>query len=205
MNKEIKFTIKQLLKITDIPVTDAIELKLLHKKDPEALEYFYKYVMLPDQDDIEDNEAIRLKNLQDIFSYFEDHGYIKVTNSDDPIHNYEVRGKLRQVFGNGEIDVSSWIEEWRNIFPKGGGTYRYRGDKQGCIKKMKTFMEKNPKVTKDEIFRATRVYVKKFFPSYAYMKQAHYFIDKDGTSSLLSEIEGLTEKSDKIYSFTEKL
>ena len=52
----------------------------------------------------------------------------------------------------------------------------------------------------DEIFQATRDYVERFsLKGYAYMQQAHYFIEKRGVgSSLSAECEGLAEKSNKI-------
>ena len=57
-----------------------------------------------------------------------------------------------------------------------------RGDKAGCIKKMTTFI-KSERVTKDEIFEATKIYVfEKKRDDYKAMTCADYFINKDGIS-----------------------
>jgi hypothetical protein len=88
--------------------------------------------------------------------------------------------------------VDSWIEDWRSLFPTGIKTagQPVRGSKQGCNKKMKTFISTNKDVTKEQIFEATKMYVKeKAMTRYAYMTVAHYFIDKGGISMLESYIE----------------
>ena len=94
--------------------------------------------------------------------------------------------------------VEEWIQEWRELFPKGikSGGHLVRGSKQGCIKKMKAFVNKNKDVTKDKIFRATGKYLSERRTSrYAYCKVADYFISKDGMSMLESYIEQLDESS----------
>tara|TARA_R110000803_G_scaffold71102_4_gene134180 strand:+ start:19137 stop:19754 length:618 start_codon:yes stop_codon:yes gene_type:complete len=88
--------------------------------------------------------------------------------------------------------VDQWISEWRDLFPmkiKTGG-YPVRGTKQGCIKKMKSFIKANPGVTKEMIFKATKRYLEERRQTgYAYMKMADYFINKDGASMLETYIE----------------
>jgi len=95
-------------------------------------------------------------------------------------------------------EVSQWVESWREIFPEGvnAGGFRYRGDKAEVIKKMIKFVNTHD-YTLEQIFQATRDYVDRFsLKGYAYMQQAHYFIEKRGVGSTLSaECEGLTEKS----------
>jgi len=94
-------------------------------------------------------------------------------------------------------DVHTWIDIWREIFPAGSNTagYRYRGNRLEALKKMTKFVDTYD-FTKEEIFQATKNYVDKFaIRGYAYMQQAHYFIDKkDSGSSLASECEGVREK-----------
>ena len=96
-----------------------------------------------------------------------------------------------------QTDVNMWIEEWRKIFPGGvnSGGYRYRGERMEVLKKMTKFVNSYD-YTKEEIFKATENYVKRFaLRGYAYMQQAHYFIDKQGTgSSLAAECEAVREK-----------
>jgi hypothetical protein len=90
--------------------------------------------------------------------------------------------------------IDSWIEEWRDLFPKGIKTagQPVRGSKQGCNRKMKAFINNNKEVTKEQIFEATKLYIKeKAMNRYAYMTVAHYFIDKGGVSMLESYIEQL--------------
>jgi len=90
--------------------------------------------------------------------------------------------------------VEEWIQEWRELFPKGikSGGHLVRGSKQGCTKKMKAFVNKTKDVTKDKIFRATSRYLsERRSARYSYCKVADYFISKDGMSMLESYIEQL--------------
>ena len=85
-------------------------------------------------------------------------------------------------------EISTWIESWREIFPEGMNTggFRYRGNKQECVKKMVKFTTDN-KYTVEQIFQATKNYVDKFAEKgFAYMQQAHYFIEKRNVGSTLS-------------------
>ena len=93
-----------------------------------------------------------------------------------------------------EDDPSQWIDEWRDLFPKGVKTagYSIRGTRGGCIKKMKRFIKNNKQVTKEQIFNATKLYIEeKKRVRYAYMRIADYFIEKEGGSLLESYIEQL--------------
>ena len=93
-----------------------------------------------------------------------------------------------------EDSVAVWIDTWRDLFPKGVKTagYPIRGTRGGCVKKMKKFMKEHKNVTKDQIFKATELYVEeKRRVRYAYMGIADYFIEKDGGSLLEGYIEQL--------------
>lgn len=120
-------------------------------------------------------------------------GYIKIT-VDGPI----LTGKFNIDFKNtiNTLDVENWIEEWRNLFPakvESGGR-PVKGSKQGCIKKMKSFLKNNPEVTKEEIFEATRIYVfDRKRNDYKFMVTADYFIEKNNVSLLESLIEKFKE------------
>ncbi len=107
-------------------------------------------------------------------------------------------GKRKKIVTTKEI--KEWSDSWREIFPEGvnSGGFRYRGDKAEVIKKMIKFVNTQD-YTIEQIFQATRDYVERFsLKGYAYMQQAHYFIDKRGVGSTLSaECEGLAEKSNK--------
>lgn len=97
-------------------------------------------------------------------------------------------------------DIKEWIDSWREIFPEGinTGGFRYRGDKAEVIKKMIKFVNTYD-YSIDQIFQATRDYVERFsLKGYAYMQQAHYFIEKRGVGSTLNaECESLNEKSNE--------
>ena len=89
-----------------------------------------------------------------------------------------------------------WIDEYRNLFPVGirSGGFPVRGDRKGCIKKMKAFLELYPEYTKEIILKVTKNYVEmKKLEGYAYMQLAHFFINKEGISSLASECEDFKE------------
>lgn len=97
-------------------------------------------------------------------------------------------------------NIEDFIDKYRSIFPTGsnGSGYPYRGDKQSCIKKMRTFIKRYPEFSKDTILRATRDYVNsQFFKGYVYMQTAAYFIEKDGVSNLAGLCESIGNNSTK--------
>lgn len=100
-----------------------------------------------------------------------------------------------------DLDVHKWYPYWREIFPQGSNSsgYRYRGNNLEGLKKMVKFVDTYD-FTKEEIFQATKNYVERFaIRGYAYMQQAHYFIEKkDSGSSLAAECEGLREKGNEL-------
>ena len=194
--------IERLNNNSDISISDIIMLKLINEKDLINLSKLFEYrVGFPM------NTPSHLQFTLQKMKLLEQDEYIKLTDSSDPF-SFEPLSKLNDIFENAcEDSIESWIEDWRNIFPKGtkpGGQFRYRGDKQGCLKNMKWLVKTNPKITVDEIFLATRKYVEKMKHS-QYIKLANYFIKKEGGSLLLSQIEGLTEKDTETYSFTQRL
>lgn len=92
--------------------------------------------------------------------------------------------------------VSTWIEEWRDLFPKGvkSGNRPVRGERRGVLSKMKAFIKNNPDVTKDQIFEATRQYVfDASIKGYQFIICADYFIDKNNSSVLAAVIEDISE------------
>jgi len=106
-------------------------------------------------------------------------------------------------------NIKDWINEWRNLFPKGVNSngYRYRGDKQGCYVKMKKFLKEHPDIPVTDIFKATKHHIDMLSlkGSISYLKLAHYFIYKDKISTLASEIENLGNSTDLDYSFITRL
>lgn len=95
-------------------------------------------------------------------------------------------------------DISAFVESYRAIFPSGNNSsgYPYKGDKQGCIKKMKKFLKTYPNFTKQQILKAARSYVTThFFKGYTYMQTAAYLIEKDGISNLAGLCETIDVKN----------
>lgn len=126
-------------------------------------------------------------------------GYLKVTE-DGPI----LRKKCDTMFQKGvpsEESVVEWIDEWRDLFPKGvkSGNRPVRGDKKGVHTKMKIFVKQNPKVTKEQIIDATRQYVfDSNLKAYKFMICADYFINKNGSSMLGAMIEDVEDRGSSL-------
>jgi hypothetical protein len=126
----------------------------------------------------------------------ESHGYIKVTKGKVIARQKAI--KLLEgeeyVYQEELYRVEEWIDEWREIFPKGikSGSHFVRGSRQGCLSKMRSFIRNHKKVTKEQIFKATQLYVEERKKErYAYCKVADYFISKSQVSMLESYIEQL--------------
>lgn len=127
--------------------------------------------------------------------YFQDNTHVYVRISTDDLKEREwlnedlsLSPKSCSLFSD---DISTWIEEWREVFPNIRASHgNVRGDRQGCLKKMKVFCKKYPEYTKEIIFKGTQNYVQaKKRDGYQFMKLAHYFIEKDGISDLASYCE----------------
>ena len=89
-------------------------------------------------------------------------------------------------------EVALWIDEYRSLFPKGlnNNHHPYKGSKKGCIDKMASFVMSNPNFSKELILKVTKNYItEKAKDNYAYMSEAHYFIEKNNVSPM----EGLCE------------
>jgi hypothetical protein len=139
-----------------------------------------------------EEESCPFKITQEELQDLQSKSYIKIQEG-----QIILRGIFNEKFqtnrASNEVD---WIEEWRNLFPtvKVGGRPA-KGSKAGVIKKMLKFIKDNPKVTKEEIFEATKSYIfEKKQKNYDYMQCADYFIEKNGNSTLESFIEHYKEK-----------
>ena len=114
----------------------------------------------------------------------EKRGYIKITDKKNWV--FSLRMKSLSLFSYFDEDnIENWIEEYRELFPP-----KYKGDRIGCIHKMKKFKKKYPKFSKDLILNATRKYInEKHRENFRFLRQAHYFIEKDNVSDLASFCE----------------
>ena len=128
----------------------------------------------------------------------EEDGWVKITHE-----SIELRDKFTIFVGQTSAptdNVSGWIDDWRNLWPprvKSGGR-PVRGDKKGCLSKMKKFV-KEYDYSKDEIMEATRIYLfEKSRESYKYMTCADYFIFKNNSSVLASFCEDIRESGNSL-------
>jgi hypothetical protein len=93
-------------------------------------------------------------------------------------------------------DVSEWIDEYRDLFPKGIGTtgYPFRGSKASCLEKMVKFINQHD-YEKTVILDATKEYVAiKRKENYQFMQLADNFIYKNNASTLASFCELISEE-----------
>lgn len=200
-----------LLGHTGIRVSDEIIiLELLKQKDystlyhlmgekPKAIRHDFQsaLVSLSQLGLINDkSEIVEIKDIVD-----------KIYSSVDIPKILELSDEGKKLVGATDENVKDWIEEWRNLFPKGikSGGYPLRGSKKGCLRKMKKFLKENPTITKDEIFHATEKYLnERKKENYEYTKVADYFIEKDNMSLLHSYIENLDYERNTDYGKTMK-
>lgn len=144
-------------------------------------------------------------------NYLESIGFIKIIDEEVEDSWWE-KVDLKQAYLNlfpvkRKDDVEEWIELWRSKFPAGvrSGGYPVRGDKQGCIQKMRVFVKKY-KYPKDVIFAATDKYIEaKEKERWAFMQLAHYFISKNGQSTLAmfcEEVVNKTKLNDEYEGYT---
>ena len=115
----------------------------------------------------------------------EEMGFIKILGSGDE-RVIELRQKALELFGNDKMNVSDWIEQWVNLWPKGvkSGGYYLKPNKQDALSNMQKFVKKY-KFTKDQIFEATGNYLKeKERDNWNYCMLGSYFIMKNNMSQL---------------------
>lgn len=168
-----------------------IDFKLLKENNltPDTYSLLMSILLKEQYEFASDNDLVRMLRA------LEKDGWCKLT--EDEVILRQKFLKLVSVKDTSPGNVESWIDEWRDLFPKGvkSGGRPVRGDKQGVIKKMKGFCKKYPQFKKKDIFDATKLYVfEKSRDRYNYMQCADYFIDKNNTSLLASFIEDLDGK-----------
>lgn len=106
-------------------------------------------------------------------------------------------------------EVKDWIQEYRNLFK--GIKKNSMGDKNACLTNMRAFLKNNPQYTKEQIFLATKNYIRNTEP--VYTKFADYFIykteaNKTVRSTLLMWLEQeeiQNELSNTESTYTEKI
>lgn len=112
------------------------------------------------------------------------------------LYNFDTNTVNPAFIANTFKEVSiDWIDEWRDIFPKGKkqGSLPLRGDRIAVRKKMTKFL-KTYDFTPTEILEATKQYIREQEKeNFSYTKVAHYLIEKDGVSTLASICEAYRE------------
>jgi len=90
------------------------------------------------------------------------------------------------------------------LWPEGvkSGGINVKTDLPGITKKMTSFVKIYKNYTKEQIIEATKYYLEDRKKQNWYMIQrAHYFISKDGISSLASNIEDLGKRTQEYKNY----
>lgn len=92
-----------------------------------------------------------------------------------------------------------WIGEWMDLFktvnPERRGTKKY------VLSRMKKFFVNNPAIRKDDIFEATKLYLKGVSDP-RYCKKSHKFIyEQDGSSMLNDYVENLKRRQESNFGY----
>tara|TARA_R110000787_G_scaffold70320_1_gene156386 strand:+ start:5001 stop:5492 length:492 start_codon:yes stop_codon:yes gene_type:complete len=98
-----------------------------------------------------------------------------------------------------KFNFITFVDDFRTLFPKGimSGGYYVAGDKVSCKRKLKKFFQ-DYDYTPDIVLEATNRYVTTMAKQdFKYMKLSHYFISKDGISTLASECEAVKVLGDE--------
>jgi len=108
-------------------------------------------------------------------------------------YKYELLEMAKRVLvrnTNDAKDLDKFITEYRTLFPP-----TQRGDKKGCMTKMRRFLNSYPEYSEEQVLTATRNYISHMTRtgSKQFIRQAHYFIIKDGVSDLAGWIERTAE------------
>jgi hypothetical protein len=146
------------------------------------------------------------KNPKDVFCCIADSVYINLAGTaylredpfDESTYPYKLTGEGLKLFEEPN-DFNAFVEEYRNLFPKGvksGNGTPIKGDKQGVIKKMEWFLRTYPEYSKSTILAATKIYIQQMERrGYVYMTQADYFIQKENGSKLAAMCEDFDAKT----------
>lgn len=133
------------------------------------------------------------------FDTLQDEGYIKNTEE-----GVVVRMKATRLINDSGVipdtDIEKLVDQYRALFPVGvkTGGYPVKGDRQNCLKKMKTFLA-NHDFTPNEIIDATRAYLAiQKRQNWKATQLAHYYIEKDGISNLSSMCEDIRDNGLKL-------
>lgn len=186
MDKEIKINIEKLVQ-SKLSVEEYCILYLIMLKDFVSLRTLCSHYNYSDG-----YFSIIAKKL-------EYESWLKITGN-NIYTDLDIRQEFIELVSKGKIekniaDVVNWIDEYRMLFR--GKKQGAMGDPNACLLKMQKFIKTYPQFTKEQILKATALYIESNSPRYTYLQQADYFISKQGgndkiaTSRLLTYLEDI--------------
>jgi len=106
---------------------------------------------------------------------------IAITKKASDLLKSAEKTKIAQTKIEINVEISEWIEEYREIFTAKPGKKGLKGE---CIRKMTVFFEEHPEFAdKDLVMKAAKLYITNLKGEYTYMRQADYFIKKKDTEN----------------------
>jgi len=171
-----------------------------NNKHPDRPVPFNEFILinLLSSDDVEEQHLEDfLMNDQRIYGRLEYMGLIKITG--DKLKDVSIRDLGLELIGQSKSDtVIELANKIRDLFPVGvkSGGYPVRSSVVDIADKLRKFFKKHKSYTQEQVLEATTKYVnRKKNEGYSYMQKAVFFIEKDGMSTLASEIDALQETS----------
>lgn len=146
------------------------------------------------EDFISDSEH----GVEPFYKDLETEGFIKITG--DGLKDISIRDLGLELIGQSKSDsIIELAEKIRNLFPVGvkSGGYPVRSSVVDIADKLRRFFKKHKSYTQEQVLEATTKYVnRKKDEGYGYMQKAVFFIEKDGMSTLASEIDSFSEEKE---------
>jgi hypothetical protein len=181
-----------------------INLEILMDKNLSPNEYCILYCIYNNK-----NPKDELCYIPDeLYNSLPDSGYLRENPDSTSNYPYSLTGEGLKLFETDDDSFISFVETYRNLFPKGiksGNGTPIKGDKQGVAKKMEWFIRTYPEYSFTTIIAATKLYVEQMQrKGYAYMVQADYLINKDGLSKLAAMCEDFNVKTAHIIGSGER-
>jgi len=175
-----------------------IEFNNKHPNRPVPFNEFILINLLSSDDVEEQHLEDFIMNDQRIYGRLEYMGLIKITG--DKLKDVSIRDLGLELIGQSKSDsIIELAEKIRNLFPVGvkSGGYPVRSSVVDIADKLRKFFKKHKSYTQEQVLEATTKYVnRKRGEGYSYMQKAVFFIEKDGMSTLASEIDSLSEENE---------
>jgi len=145
-------------------------------------------------DFINSSDEIDIEPYRNVFQKW---GFIKIVG--EKPKDISIRDLGLELIGQSKSDsIIELANKIRDLFPVGvkSGGYPVRSSVVDIADKLRKFFKKHKSYTQEQVLEATTKYVnRKKNEGYSYMQKAVFFIEKDGMSTLASEIDALQETS----------